>query len=71
MNHIFQHNGGIKSLSVFTEQDDGYIDYIWSLTDTSTWSNDDWWVGQVPFNTKRVRNIWKFNFYRHFTLACV
>ena len=51
---MIKHNGGIQFLSVYQEGEDGYIDYIWKLEDTSTWSNDDWWVGQVPFSTHRL-----------------
>lgn len=39
---------------MYTEEPDGYIDYIWDLTDYSPEGDDEWWRGQVNFNTHRV-----------------
>ena len=49
--------GGIKSLKVYTEEPDGYIDFIWDLTDFSPEGDEEWWRGQVNFNTHRVRKL--------------
>ena len=47
--------GGIKSLKVLTEDRDGFTDYIWDLTDYSPEGDEEWWRGQVNFNTHKVR----------------
>ena len=54
-----QHKGGIQSLKVFTEDDDGYISYIWSVTKDVWEADKDWWPGQVHFSTRRVLVIYQ------------
>ena len=46
--------GGIKAIKIFTEDPDGYIQYIWDLTDYAPESDQEWWKGQVNFNTHRL-----------------
>ena len=50
----FQPFGGIKAIKIFTEDPDGYIQYIWALTDFAPESDQEWWKGQVNFNTHRL-----------------
>ena len=49
--------GGIKAIKIFTEEPDGYIDYIWELSDYNPQSDQEWWKGQVNFNTHMVFRI--------------
>ena len=61
-NNAFQHNGGIKSLKVWTEGPDGYRQEIWQMTDFTMESNEQWWKGQVNFNDHMVsveKIVWK------------
>ena len=44
-------------MKVYTEEPDGYIDFIWDLTDFSPEGDEEWWRGQVNFNTHRVRKL--------------
>ena len=48
------HEGGIKALKIRTEDPDGYIQYIWDLTDWSMESNNEWWIGSVNFLTHKL-----------------
>ena len=41
-------------MKVYTEGPDGYIEYIWQMTDFTMESNELWWEGQVNFNDHRV-----------------
>ena len=56
-NNEFQHNGGIKSLKIWTEGPDGYRQEIWQMTDFTMESNEQWWKGQVNFNDHMVRRL--------------
>ena len=47
--------GGIKAMKIFTESPDGFIQYIWDLTDYAPESDEEWWKGQVNFNTHRLQ----------------
>jgi hypothetical protein len=48
------HEGGIRALKVRAQDPDGYVEYIWDLTDFSMESNQEWWVGTVNFNTHQL-----------------
>ena len=51
---LFKHEGGIQALKVRTEDPDGWVQYIWDLTDFTMESNEEWWMAQVNFNTHKV-----------------
>ena len=48
------HGGGIRALKIWTQDPDGFLDYIWDLTDYTMESNDQWGNGQVNFNTHQL-----------------
>lgn len=41
------HDGGIKALRIKTQEQDGYQDYIWELSEFSQESDDRWELGQT------------------------
>ena len=48
------HGGGIRALKIRTQDPDGFLDYIWDLTDYTMESNEQWGTGQVNFNTHQL-----------------
>ena len=48
------HGGGIRALKIRTQDPDGWMDYIWDLTDYTMESNEQWGTGQVNFNTHQL-----------------
>ena len=48
------HEGGIRALKIRTQDPDGYVEYIWDLTDFTMESNEEWWVGEVNFSTHQL-----------------
>ena len=51
---IFQHDGGIKSLKIFSVSEDLTETLVWDLTDRTQESNEQWEVGQTFFLGQQV-----------------
>ena len=41
-------------MKIYTQGEDGWIQYIWEMDDFTMESNEEWWKGQVDFNDHRV-----------------
>ena len=45
---------GISNLKIYTESNEGYIDYIWDLSNDKFEDDSEWWEGQVSFTANLI-----------------